>query len=309
MDAKCKLVKLAFDKISEVKYGIKSVFNNALFQKFFINSKTECEISYPITEKCLELEDCINGIVYTNPDCDFELEVEFCTHTIASMLCQEELPEYEVMCETHQNLLNSKEAETTNLVIEEILEDSSSSVIEEICWFLPSRMLLNSMYQNLHISNIGGFQNSYYWSSTENTVPNPNTQAYTKNFDTGSIMSKPKNEIHRVRPVGYFESGDIYSLQELIDGYGWVCYIEYNVSPGINGYYVAYLYDAVPSKWGAYSANVGAYGAGTSQSISNTDLIIEKLSILGESGKAAQNCTALIDTIGCIEIEESSSSS
>jgi len=34
-------------------------------------------------------------------------------------------------------------------------------------WFLPSRDELDAMYQNLKLSNIGGFSDGYYWTSTE----------------------------------------------------------------------------------------------------------------------------------------------
>jgi len=34
-------------------------------------------------------------------------------------------------------------------------------------WFLPSRDELDLIYRNLHINNIGGFSNTWYWSSSQ----------------------------------------------------------------------------------------------------------------------------------------------
>jgi len=51
-------------------------------------------------------------------------------------------------------------------------------------WYLPSKVELNLMYQNigqgdaLGLGNAGGFANNYYWSSTESDVINAWTQAF-----------------------------------------------------------------------------------------------------------------------------------
>jgi hypothetical protein len=49
-------------------------------------------------------------------------------------------------------------------------------------WFLPSKDELNLMYANLKVFGVGGFDDSYYWSSSESY----NIAAYGQNFSNGT---------------------------------------------------------------------------------------------------------------------------
>lgn len=64
-------------------------------------------------------------------------------------------------------------------------------------WVLPSKNVLNTMY--IHKNEIGGFSNTYYWSSTEDNY-NSN-QAWYQHFDYGGQDYYYKSLTYRVRCV------------------------------------------------------------------------------------------------------------
>ena len=88
-------------------------------------------------------------------------------------------------------------------------------------WFLPSSDEINLIWQNLADSdgngvntgqsdpnNIGGFDNSYYWSSTESD----NNNAWIQSFINGSWGGgNSKASSHRVRAVRAFTSNSNFS--------------------------------------------------------------------------------------------------
>jgi len=59
---------------------------------------------------------------------------------------------------------------------------------------------LSLMYQNLKSKNLGGFYNSYYWSSVESSG-----EAWYLNFSNGSENFYYKSNSYRVRAVRGFE--------------------------------------------------------------------------------------------------------
>lgn len=73
-------------------------------------------------------------------------------------------------------------------------------------WYLPSRIELDIMYENigpgdaLGIGNVGGFASSYYWSSTEYSKYN----AWSHIFDDGYQFGDSKVNTSRVRAVRAF---------------------------------------------------------------------------------------------------------
>jgi len=65
-------------------------------------------------------------------------------------------------------------------------------------WFLPSKDELDQMYGNLKRRNLGDFRDNWYWSSTQSSFWQTNTQ----NFSNGSMSNAtPKNERWYVRPI------------------------------------------------------------------------------------------------------------
>ena len=71
-------------------------------------------------------------------------------------------------------------------------------------WYLPSKDELGEMYLNKTI--IGGFSNSYYWSSSENS----NFGAWLVNFIDGSTYSNSKANTRVVRPIRSYSLASAY---------------------------------------------------------------------------------------------------
>jgi hypothetical protein len=70
-------------------------------------------------------------------------------------------------------------------------------------WYLPGIDDLRHLYRNLHQAGIGGFNgvnNTYYWSSSENSK----TNAYFLSFDGMNDDHQSKSEQKNVRPVRFF---------------------------------------------------------------------------------------------------------
>jgi hypothetical protein len=67
-------------------------------------------------------------------------------------------------------------------------------------WFLPSKDELNLMYTNLKARGLGGFSDSWYWSSSEHS----SSHAWSQYFSTGSQSSFGKNLTASVRAVRAF---------------------------------------------------------------------------------------------------------
>lgn len=61
-------------------------------------------------------------------------------------------------------------------------------------WFLPSRGELNSMYTNLQENGHGGFNGSFYWSSSENSV----NFAWFHTFNNGIQATRRKDDDLRI---------------------------------------------------------------------------------------------------------------
>jgi len=69
-------------------------------------------------------------------------------------------------------------------------------------WFLPSSDELNLMYSNLHLQNIGGFSNDWYWASTQS--PYGPHAAYHMLFTNGFGHHNHKDFNQKVRAIRSF---------------------------------------------------------------------------------------------------------
>lgn len=73
------------------------------------------------------------------------------------------------------------------------------ALYEKDDWYLPSKVELNLMYENLHLKGIGHFENVYYLSSTEN-----DGGAWRQDFVSGEQNYGSKDYAYRVRAVRAF---------------------------------------------------------------------------------------------------------
>ena len=96
--------------------------------------------------------------------------------------------------------------------IDIVAECATVGIAAEICsnlvlggysdWFLPSQEELNLMYKNLYniVTPVGGFADSSYWSSSEESA----SHACFQYFSTGNQYSSRKHHKHRVRAIRSF---------------------------------------------------------------------------------------------------------
>jgi len=67
-------------------------------------------------------------------------------------------------------------------------------------WWLPSQDELALMYSTLHLEGIGGFESSYYWTSSQVS----STNAWALGFAYGNESNDPKSNAIYVRAVRAF---------------------------------------------------------------------------------------------------------
>jgi hypothetical protein len=107
---------------------------------------------------------------------------------------------------------------------------------EEGVWYLPSIDELDLMYVNLHASAIGDFSDTYYWSSSEETI----VTAYGVDFNTGMEFTQTKSTTgYNVRPVREFTSQTNYD----IGGSGELGYVFSKSDSSPWSYIEAYTHD------------------------------------------------------------------
>lgn len=68
-------------------------------------------------------------------------------------------------------------------------------------WFIPSKSELFLLYNNLHIAGVGNFENTLYWSSSQESI----AKAKCINFSNGEPLGTFKNTtLLKTRPIRYF---------------------------------------------------------------------------------------------------------
>jgi hypothetical protein len=75
------------------------------------------------------------------------------------------------------------------------------SVSAQNDWYLPSQQELVLIYQRIHLKNLGGLGDNYYWSSTEGATANTGKHIL---FLNGSIGESTKSNSYSVRAVRNF---------------------------------------------------------------------------------------------------------
>jgi hypothetical protein len=71
-------------------------------------------------------------------------------------------------------------------------------------WRLPTKVELNFMYQNLKTKKIGGFENGWYWSSSENNSNYAWCQSFSNGEQNGGWSPGDKGRAYSIRPVRQF---------------------------------------------------------------------------------------------------------
>ena len=105
----------------------------------------------------------------------------------------------------NQNTIDIENRCTTSLTAAEICTKLTIGGFND--WFLPSKDELNEMYLNigegntLGLKNIGGFADTFYWSSSEF---DNNATAWTQSFGNGYQYGSSKDFNYNVRAVRAF---------------------------------------------------------------------------------------------------------
>jgi TolB-like protein len=98
----------------------------------------------------------------------------------------------------------------TDLILERLRQLDETGRAAQVCtglnfdgfsdWFLPSKDELNLMYQNLKQKGLGGFGNSWYWSSLQGN----GSTAWQQNFGSGQQSNANKYYNYSVRAIRAF---------------------------------------------------------------------------------------------------------
>jgi len=157
-------------------------------------------------------------------------------------------------------------------------------------WFLPSKDELNKMYENLYLEGVGGFSNSYYWSSSELDLNN----AWYQYFNDGSQFTDLKSFDVRVRACRSFVKyiPNAYNLKDVGPGGGWIFYINNNLDNSYTYYECASSDQSISQIWSDVNLLAGTdtiIGSGKF----NTRLIIEQSGHTDSAGKLCDNLSIL----------------
>jgi hypothetical protein len=153
-------------------------------------------------------------------------------------------------------------------------------------WVLPSRDELDAMYDNLKVSNVGGFADAYYWSSSEYNALGASAIDFTDGTSAGNTG---KGSPCHVRACRAFIAGiGAYALRDVGPGGGLIFHIETDIK-----YFEAAQVDQSTSKgWSdVVNGSIGTTGTGIGDGFDNTDEIIAQG---GHTTSAAKLCKDLV---------------
>jgi hypothetical protein len=150
-------------------------------------------------------------------------------------------------------------------------------------WFLPSLDLLLEMYTNLKSFGVGNFNQSAYWSSSENN----NAGAKNVSFISGAASSTPKGAALGVRAARSFEAAEgAYNLRDEGPAGGLIFYVNSTT------YYEASPLDLNNSVWSNIdNLFIGTTGEVIGTGKQNTQDIINQA---GHTDSAAKLCNDLV---------------
>jgi len=158
-------------------------------------------------------------------------------------------------------------------------------------WYLPSKDELTAIYTNLHLEGIGGYSTfKRYWTSTE-VYAFSAWRTKSISFADGGVNNSLRDVSYSYYtiPVRSFISNDVYALKEFVVN-GWV-FEKTDLGGGSFKYYVSAVSSSVVLKqFGCMGVEIGSTGELVGTGDSNTELILAKLTELGETNKAAQYC-------------------
>lgn len=151
-------------------------------------------------------------------------------------------------------------------------------------WFMPSINELTEMKTELYDYSVGGFLNTIYWSSTENTA----TEA--KHYVFGGVSSAiPKGQLEITRACRSFTAGiNTYSLRDIGPAGGWIFIVSGTT------YYESAPYDQPQNIWSNVTGTlIGTTLSDIGAGQSNTLAIINQA---GHFTSAAKICNDLVIT-------------
>ena len=95
-------------------------------------------------------------------------------------------------------------------------EEANKNMEDVMNWRLPDKEELNLMYENLHKKGIGGFTNTFYWSSSEHSA----VTAWIQGFYYGHQYYSNKGNKDGglwVRAVRAFQSDKNYKIGDITE--------------------------------------------------------------------------------------------
>ena len=141
------------------------------------------------------------------------------------------------------DISTSNHLSLSNYFAVRLIKDETNAIVSAY-WHLPSLDALQAMYDNLHLSGLGGFRAIGYWSSTEHN----RTNAYAINFLNGFNSQNTKSSGSLVRPVRAFTTTQDFTIGDLSPFLNYI-FEKVNNGDGTYTYYEVASADLVTQQW------------------------------------------------------------